>query len=95
MPPQEGTEPFSAREPSPSTSMGLKFRVKVQQEKDGLWYADCLDFQGCHTFGETRAEAMQNILAVISDRLHGELGRAAEAKSWSTGPDFETVEIAA
>lgn len=75
--------------------MNLKFRVKVAQEDDGLWYADCLDFQGCHTFGETRDEAMQNILAVISDRLHGELGRAAEGKSWSTGPAFETVEIAA
>lgn len=55
-PPQEGTEPFSARDLYTSRSMNLKFRVKVEQEEDGFCYADCLDFQGCHTFGERHPE---------------------------------------
>ncbi len=76
--------------------MNLKFRIKIAQEDDGLWYVDCLDFQGCHTFGESREEAMRNILDVISDRLYAGVERVkAEPKQWATGSSTETVEITA
>lgn len=46
------------------------FRVKLSFDKaDKLWYADCLDLQGCHTFGETQAQALTNIGNVIADRI--------------------------
>lgn len=80
----------------------LNFRVKVAFDKeDALWYADCLDLQGCHAFGETKGQAMDNIIDVIEDRIHAGLEHVrslmGERKSagWSKRSTTEVLEISA
>jgi predicted RNase H-like HicB family nuclease len=80
----------------------LRFKVKVAFDKaDGLWYADCLDLQGCHTFGESKEEAMEKIADAIGDRLYAGLEtfkQSVERKasaSWSARGSTETIAIPA
>ena len=48
----------------------LKFRVTLSyDENDRMWFADCLDLQGCHTVGDTEAEALDNLAEVVLDRV--------------------------
>lgn len=53
------------------TSMGVvRFQVRIERDpEDRLYYADCLDLQGCHTFGKSRKEALERIQEVILDHL--------------------------
>jgi hypothetical protein len=83
----------------------LRFRVKVTLDKgDGLWYADCLDLPGCHTFGETKEEALENIYEAIGDRILAGVDHAKEgvrerarsrAATWASRSSTETLEIVA
>ena len=81
----------------------FRFRVKVRFDKDdALWYAECTDLQGCHTFGETKEAALENIYEVIQDRILAAADVARDAlrakaakrgKSWFTRSSTETLEI--
>jgi predicted RNase H-like HicB family nuclease len=65
---------------------------------DGLYYATCLDLQGCHTFGKTRAAAIAAIKEVILDHLQARLSvRSTPAAALRTHlpSGSEIVEIAA
>lgn len=83
----------------------LRLKVRISFDRsDGVWYADCLDLQGCHTFGETKEQALENIYEVIGDRLlagvehaKAETARRAPTRSatWATRTTTETVEISA
>lgn len=49
------------------------FAVRIDRGKDGLYYATCLDLQGCHTFGTTREDALAHIKEVILDHLQARM----------------------
>lgn len=82
----------------------LTFRVRLTHDDDGLWYADCLDLDGCHTFGATKEEALENIHEVIGDRILAGVDEARQrtadryqgrAGHWSERSTTETIEIQA
>ena len=55
----------------------MRFSVEVEQEVDGRWIAEVVDFPGAMAYGESRAQAVANAQALalrtIADRLeHGE-----------------------
>lgn len=82
----------------------IKLRVEVRHDgEDGLWYAKCIDLQGCHTFGASKEEALENIYEAIDDRIHAildmakkDLARKRKQRSsrWSTQGGTETVDLA-
>lgn len=43
----------------------MEFFVTIEQDEDGLFVVDVPVLPGCHTQGETREEALQNIREAI------------------------------
>lgn len=41
------------------------FEIKVEQNDDGRWSADCPILPGCATWGRTRSEALHNIREAV------------------------------
>ena len=41
--------------------MKLCFRVRVEQDEDGMFVVECPNLPGCISQGETKAEALKNI----------------------------------
>lgn len=55
----------------------MKFRVRLEQDEDGVFVATCPALPGCVSQGHTRAEARENIREAItlyleSLREHGD-----------------------
>ena len=46
-----------------------KLKVALEYEDDGRISAHCLDLPGCHSWGETREEALENIKEAIAGYL--------------------------
>ena len=42
-----------------------RFPIIVEQDEDGYYILSCPLFKGCHSYGETIAEALENIKEVI------------------------------
>jgi predicted RNase H-like HicB family nuclease len=56
---------------------GMKFRVTIEPDEDGVFVAECPALPGCISQGKTRDEAMANIQDAIQGYLaslkkHGE-----------------------
>lgn len=56
----------------------LTLTIELEQEEDGRWIAEVMDFPGVMAFGQNREEAFTRVQAiafqVLADRLeHGEL----------------------
>ncbi len=56
---------------------GMKFRVTIEPDEDGVFVAECAALPGCVSQGRTREEAMANIRDAIQGYLaslkrHGE-----------------------
>ena len=43
----------------------VKLPVIIERDEDGYFIVSCPLFKGCHTYGETLEEAMENIREVI------------------------------
>lgn len=74
------------------------FSVRIDHDAgDGLYYATCLDLQGCHTFGKTRAAAIRAIKEVILDHLQAKMSakRASVSAAAKLPEGSELVEITA
>lgn len=41
------------------------FPVLIEQDEDGVYIVSCPLFEGCHSYGATIDEAMQNLTEVI------------------------------
>jgi len=50
----------------------FRFPVIVEVDEDGYYIVSCPLFKGCHTYGETIEEAMNNIREVIEMCLEEE-----------------------
>jgi antitoxin HicB len=48
---------------------GMKFRVLIAPDEDGVFVAECPSLPGCISQGATRAEALANIKNAISGYL--------------------------
>ena len=46
----------------------MDFRVRIEQDEDGVWVAECPSLPGCISQGKTQQEALKNIKVAI--RLH-------------------------
>lgn len=67
--------------------MKLSFQVKVERDEDGTFIVSCPVLEGCHSYGRTLEEALQNIREAICAHLEARLllGEAL--------PHLETVEV--
>lgn len=45
--------------------MTLRFRVRIEQDEDGVYVAECPSLPGCISQGKTRTEALTNIQDAI------------------------------
>ena len=45
-----------------------QFSVVIEQDEDGVYISHCPALQGCHSFGDTYEEAIENLKDAI--RLH-------------------------
>ncbi len=43
----------------------LHLPLLIEQDEDGIFIVSCPQFKGCHSYGRTVDEAMQNIREVI------------------------------
>lgn len=50
----------------------LRFPVIVEMDEDGYYIVSCPIFKGCHTYGKTVEEALENIKEVIKMCLEEE-----------------------
>ena len=49
--------------------MALRFRVRIEQDEDGVFVAECPNLPGCISQGKTRTEALANIRDAIQGYL--------------------------
>ena len=43
----------------------MKFRIRIEQDEDGMFVVECPTLPGCISQGKTRKEAMENIKDAI------------------------------
>lgn len=46
----------------------MKYHFKIHRESSGLW-AECIELEGCHTQGDTRAELVRNMEEALNLHL--------------------------
>jgi predicted RNase H-like HicB family nuclease len=54
----------------------MHFSVTVERDEDGVYIMSCPSFQGCHSYGNTMDEGMENIREVIAMCLEEESASA-------------------
>lgn len=47
----------------------MVYRVLLTREKDGRWSVSCPALPGCHSWGDTRREALANVREAIEGYL--------------------------
>lgn len=47
----------------------MKFKIKLEQDKDGVFVAECPSLPGCISQGKTRTEAVKNAKEAIEGYL--------------------------
>ena len=47
------------------TDKNLHFPIMIELDEDGFYIVSCPVFKGCHSFGKTIDEALENIKEVI------------------------------
>jgi len=43
----------------------MKFQVTIDRDEDGVWIVECPSIPGCVSQGETRAQALENVVDAI------------------------------
>lgn len=49
--------------------MGMKFRIYIEKDEDGIFVAECKNLPGCISQGKTRRKALENIKDAIQGYL--------------------------
>lgn len=57
---------------NPAKRFSYHFPILLEQDEDGIYIVTCPSFKGCHSFGKTVEEAMDNIREVIQMCLEEE-----------------------
>ena len=68
----------------------LHFPIMIEIDEDGYFIVSCPSFKGCHSYGETIDDALENIKEVIEMCLEEQ-----ELESENKFVGFREVEIAA
>lgn len=68
----------------------LHFPIMIEIDEDGYFIVSCPSFKGCHSYGETIDEALENIKEVIEMCLEEQ-----ELEPVNKFVGFREVEIAA
>ncbi|MBN2229092.1 MAG: type II toxin-antitoxin system HicB family antitoxin [Candidatus Thorarchaeota archaeon] len=66
----------------------LNLPILVEVDEDGVYIVSCPVFKGCHSYGETIDEALENLREVIDMCLEGE-----EVASLNQFIGFREIEI--
>ena len=66
----------------------LNLPILVEIDEDGVYIVSCPVFKGCHSYGETIDEALENLREVIDMCLEGE-----EVASLNQVIGFREIEI--
>lgn len=70
--------------------MTLRFRVRIEQDEDGVFVAECPNLPGCVSQGKTRTEALTN----IQDAIQGYLASLEKHGEPIPGPvEEEIIEV--
>jgi predicted RNase H-like HicB family nuclease len=48
-----------------SKNKSLHLPILIEQDEDGVYIVSCPTFKGCHSFGKTVDEALENIKEII------------------------------
>lgn len=76
----------------PRYDVGMKFRVLIEQDEDGVFVATCPSLPGCVSQGRTRDEARAN----VQDAMAGYLASLKKHGDPVPPPiDEEIVEVSA
>lgn len=67
----------------------LHLPITIEMDKDGYYIASCPLFRGCHSYGETAYEALENIRDVIEMCLD-----ETKAKDLNKFIGFRELEVA-
>jgi len=72
--------------------LGMKYRVLIEQDEDGVYVAEVPSLPGCISQGETRSEALDNIKEAIAGYIE-----SLEAHNEPIPPPIseEIVEVSA
>jgi predicted RNase H-like HicB family nuclease len=62
--------------------------VLLYTDEDGYWIAEVPSLPGCHTFGETREEALEKIKEAIEVYIE-----ALQQDGLEVPPDYENAEL--
>ena len=57
----------------------MQYRIRLIQSAEG-WAVSCPSLPGCHSQGDTREEAVENIKAAIRERLQVEAEESGASK---------------
>lgn len=66
----------------------MVYRVLLERESDGRWCVSCPALSGCHSWGNTRKEALAHIREAIEGYLE-----EVDARLRSKSPRADVVEI--
>jgi len=67
----------------------LHLPIIIEQDEDGYYIASCPLFKGCHSYGETVDEALENVREVVEMCLE-----ESEIESLNTFVGFRELEVA-
>jgi len=67
----------------------MKYKIILERESDGRFSAHCPELPGCHSWGETEKEAIENIKEAISGYVEVIKERLKEAEK-----NMKVLEIA-
>lgn len=65
----------------------------ISRDEDGIWLADVPSLPGCHSFGETREEAIENIREAIGLYLEDLPEERKELYEEYVEPELVAVEL--
>ena len=67
----------------------MKHKIILEKESDGRFSAHCLELPGCHSWGETEEEAIENIKEAIAGYME-----VIEERIERAGRNMRVLEVA-
>jgi len=72
----------------------MKYAVVLSRDDEGNWLASVPAFPGCHTWGQTRAEALANAREAVEGCIESLRASGEAIPEETTPPEIEFVQAA-
>lgn len=72
----------------------MKYAVVLSRDDEGNWLASVPAFPGCHTWGETRDEALTNAREAVEGCIESLRASGEAIPEETTPPEIEFVQAA-